>query len=188
MTLVLTNEEIEQVLSMDTCFDALRDMYLQVGAGSALAGPRIDLVTQNFLAAGGGRYAQGLVPDVVVRPDGQLVRVTTYSTLQGIETKLSAGINVYGYYGLVYGKRAAYRTSTGSFVGFGAPRGSALDNRTVDQATVGFRHTVWREEGRGALSYAINYSYLVRKLWESSAAGSLGRAHMLYTNFRYNLP
>jgi len=31
MTLVLNNEEIEQVLSMDLCIDALQTMYAEVG-------------------------------------------------------------------------------------------------------------------------------------------------------------
>ncbi|MBI3665302.1 MAG: hypothetical protein HY236_03610 [Acidobacteria bacterium] len=157
-------------------------------AGVIHAGPRIDLVTQNFIAAGGGRYAQGLVPDVVVRPDGRLVRVTTYSVLQGVEMKPTPRLNLYGYYGLVYGRRAAYRTPSGTYIGFGAPNGSTLDNRTVNQATVGFRQILWRTEGSGAISFAVNYSYLVRKLWEPQPAGALGRSHMVYTNVRYNLP
>jgi len=163
------------------------------GMGTSLsgvihAGRRVDLVSQNYVASGGGRYAQGLVPDVVVRPDGRLVRVFTASFLEGVEMNLPAGWQVYGYYGVVYGRRAVYRLPNGTWVGFGAPTGSAVDNRTVAQTTAGFRHTFWREDGRGALSYAINYSYLTRKLWEAQASGDAGHAHMLYTSFRYNLP
>jgi hypothetical protein len=157
-------------------------------AGVISAGRRVDLVTQNYFSAGGGRYAQGLAPDMVVRPDGRLVRVFTASLLQGLEWKLPADIQAYGYYGLVYARRAAYQTSTGDWVGFGAPLGSPLDNRTVSQATVGFRHTFWREAHHGALSYAVNYSYLTRKLWEPNPAGGLGRSHILYSSFRYHLP
>ena len=152
------------------------------------AGRQIDLVSQNFASAGGGRYAQGLVPDVVVRPDGQIARVTTFSTLQGVEAKLTRQLLAYGYYGLVYGKRAVYRTPSGSLIGFGVFHGSPLENRTVSQTSVGFRHTVWRQENYGALSYSLNYSYLIRKLWEAAPAGDQGHAHMVYTSFRYNLP
>ncbi len=157
-------------------------------AGVIHAGSRIDLVTQNLASAGGGRYAQALVPDVVVRPDGRLVRITTYSTLQGVEAKATPNLNLYGYYGLVYGKRAVYRMPDGSFVGFGAPLGSTLDNRAVSQASVGFRHTFWRGEGLSNLSYSLDYAYVIRKLWETSTTGSFGRTHMIYTSFRYNLP
>ena len=151
-------------------------------AGVAHAGRRLDVVSQNFLSAGGGRYVQ-VMPDVVVRPDGKLVRVFTASVLEGIELKLPQGLQAYGYYGLVYGRRAAYPGA-----GFGALTGSTVDNRTVAQTTIGFRHTFWREEGRGALSYAINYSYLNRKLWDMTTAGARGQTHMVYTSFRYNLP
>jgi len=157
-------------------------------AGVVFFGPRVQLVSQNFLAAGGGRYAQGVTPDLVVRPDGRVVPVTTVSLLEGIEVKAGHRVDVYGYWGLVYGKRAAYRTPAGGWVGFGAPHGSTVDNRTVAQTSVGFRHFFWRQEGYGSLSYALNYSYLVRKLWEPVAAGGAGRLHMVYTNLRYNLP
>jgi hypothetical protein len=157
-------------------------------AGVVRAGHAVDLVSQNYISSGGGRYAQGLVPDVVVRPDGNLTRVFAASFLQGIEAKVAPGVHAYGYFGLVYGRRAAYRNASGDWVGFGAPAGSTIDNRTVDQTTVGFRHTFWREEGRGAMSYALNYSFLTRKLWETGPDGDRGRSHMLYTSFRYNLP
>ncbi len=164
-----------------------------IGAGVSLAGvihagKWVDLVSQNYVSSGGGRYTQGLAPDVVVRPDGRLVRVLSASFLEGIELNLPAGWQVYGYGGLVYGRRAAYRTAGGEWVGFGAPTGSAVDNRTVAETTVGFRHFFWSEEGRGGLSYAVNYSYLNRRLWEMNTAGALGRTHMVYTSFRYNLP
>ncbi len=164
-----------------------------LGAGVSVAGVwhaarTVDLVSQNYAASGGGRYAQGLVPDVVVRPDGNLVRVFTVSLLEGLELRLRRSLTAYGYTGLVYGRRAAYRLSNGDWAGFGAPAGSAVDNRTVSQTTAGFRHTFWQDDGRGALSYAVNYSYLVRKLWESASSGDRGHSHMIYTSFRYNLP
>jgi len=66
--------------------------------------------------------------------------------------------------------------------------GSPLDNRTVNQTTVGFRHTIWRQESYCARSYSLNYSCLVRKLWEATPAGDQGHECMVYTSFRYNLP
>jgi hypothetical protein len=128
------------------------------------------------------------MPDLVQRPDGALVPVFTASLLEGLELNLPEGWQVYGYYGLVHGRRAGYRADSGTWIGFGAPTGSTLDNRMVSQTTVGFRRTFWQAEGRGALSYAVNYSYLSRKLWELTSSGDRGRTHMLYTSFRYNLP
>ena len=46
MTLVLNNEEVERVLSMDVCIEALQAMYEELGRGRAVSGPRIDLVAE----------------------------------------------------------------------------------------------------------------------------------------------
>lgn len=37
-------------------------------------------------------------------------------------------------------------------------------------------------------SNAVNCSYLSRRLWEMNTTGALGRTHMVYTSFGYNLP
>ena len=63
MTLVLSNEEIAQILTMELCIEALDAMYVEVGRGLALAGPRIDLVagtqTLDGAAADYGLKAMG---------------------------------------------------------------------------------------------------------------------------------
>src|SRR2546421_3102264 len=46
MTLILNNEEIERVLSMDLCIDALQAMYEEVGHGRAVSGPRVDVIAE----------------------------------------------------------------------------------------------------------------------------------------------
>lgn len=52
MTLVLTNEEIQAVLSMDLCLAALQEMYAEVGRGAAVSGPRVDIVAQTRTVEG----------------------------------------------------------------------------------------------------------------------------------------
>lgn len=52
MTLLLTNEEIEQVLTMEACINALEPMYTELGAGKAVSGPRVDVVTETHTPEG----------------------------------------------------------------------------------------------------------------------------------------
>ncbi len=52
MTLVLSNDDIQRVLTMDMCLDALQAMYAEVGTGVALSGPRIDLVAPSQVPDG----------------------------------------------------------------------------------------------------------------------------------------
>ncbi|MBI2305278.1 MAG: ornithine cyclodeaminase family protein [Chloroflexi bacterium] len=44
MTLILNNEEIEKVLTMDTCLQVLEDMYRELGTDRAINIPRSDLI------------------------------------------------------------------------------------------------------------------------------------------------
>lgn len=44
MTLVLGNEEIEQILPMSACMEALEDLYRELGRGEALFRPRSDTI------------------------------------------------------------------------------------------------------------------------------------------------
>jgi len=46
MTLLLTNDEVDQLLPMEAAVDALRGMYAEVRAGRGVSGPRIDLLAE----------------------------------------------------------------------------------------------------------------------------------------------
>ncbi len=56
MTLVLSNEEIEQVLTMESCIDALQRMYEALGAGSAVSGPGSAVVAPTEGPSGNAEY------------------------------------------------------------------------------------------------------------------------------------
>ncbi len=88
VTLIVSNEEIEQLLTMELCLDALRAMYIEVGNGVALSGPRIDLVAgtrtlQDQPAEYGLKAMGGVLPDrevAAVRIDSDII---TWPTRQG---------------------------------------------------------------------------------------------------------
>ncbi|MBM2810049.1 MAG: Ornithine cyclodeaminase [Chloroflexi bacterium] len=45
MTLIVSNEDVEQVLTMDIALAALEEMYVDLGNGQAVSGPRVDILS-----------------------------------------------------------------------------------------------------------------------------------------------
>ena len=102
----------------------------------------MDLVTQQSAIRNGASDALNAVAP----------GVWTLSSLYGVEAKLAAGFQAYGYSGLVYGARSA-------------------DNRQVREWTLGFSHVLGRG-GLGPSVVNVQVSQLDRALW-SGARGSM---------------
>lgn len=161
------------------------------GVAAAVHGelwPGFRLIGTAFWSDGGGRYLFGLGPDVVVRPDGQLSAVHAGSSIVGFEWQTRPAWLLYGYYGGVYFQRN-FATVGNSSVGFGFPGSPSSANRTVQEATLGFVRTFWRNPTYGALQLITQFSYLTRSPW-SVAAGQPknARTTMGYADLRYVLP
>lgn len=45
MTLIITNEDVQRVLTIDGALSALEDMYRDLGNGQAVSGPRVDILS-----------------------------------------------------------------------------------------------------------------------------------------------
>ncbi len=146
------------------------------------------LIATAFWSDGGGRYIFGLGPDVVVRPDGTLSAVHAGSGIAGLEWQATPTWMFYSYYGGAYFQRNYTSTGNG-FVGFGFPGSSTAANRVVQEATLGFVQTLWRNPAAGALQLITQGSYLARSPW-SVAAGQPKNAHLVmgYVDLRYVLP
>jgi hypothetical protein len=146
------------------------------------------LIATGFWSDGGGRYIFGLGPDVVVRPDGTLSAVHAGSGIAGLEWQVTPAWLFYSYYGGAYFQRNYASTGNG-FVGFGFPGSSSAANRTVQEATLGFVRTLWRDPAAGALQLITQGSYLTRSPW-SVATGRPKNAHLVmgYVDLRYVLP
>jgi hypothetical protein len=153
------------------------------------------LLTNNFWSQGGGRYIYGQAPDLTVNPDGSLSAVRSSSTVTGFEythknTLLYAyygGIYVYRDIGLVNGAEYGYGVDA---TGPGSNYATAItQNRAIQEFTVGFNQTFWRDPKYGALNLMGQYSYLTRNPW-SVAAGNPTKAKMSlgFVNLRYTLP
>ncbi|MGH9436596.1 MAG: hypothetical protein ACRD22_01555 [Terriglobia bacterium] len=147
------------------------------------------LIANTFFGSGNGRYVFGLAPDVMVRPDGTLSPIHTYSTVDGFEANLSKSILLYGYYGGIDIARNAAREANGNPVGYGFFGSPASNNRTIQEATFGFVPTIWKRPDSGALSLILQYSYLTRTPWYA-APGAPRNAHasMYWVGLRYTIP
>jgi TolA-binding protein len=153
-----------------------------------------------FYSVGGGREIGNTnVPDFVVTPAPNatsrlgLSPVHSDAGIVGLEYQTTPKFMVYGYYGYVYIARNFSLTGCGaggaSPCGYGFPGSSNSNNRSVQEPTIGFIPTFWRNPNYGALSLITQFSYLSRAPW-FIAPNAPRNAHlgMAYIDLRYTLP
>lgn len=174
------------------------------------------LVANGFWSDGGGRYIFGMAPDLVVLPtnapgttcaitgvgpaktavgcDARISAVHTYSGIGGFEYAVTPHTTIYGYYGGMYAQRnfGVDITSTAAaqpFIGFGGPNSANNNNRSVQEPSVGWIQTFWRNPQYGALQLITQASYITRAPW-FVAAGAPKNAHLAmgWVDLRYVLP
>lgn len=148
-------------------------------------------ISNNYWSSGGGRYIFGQVPDVIVRADGSISPIRNGSTVSGFEFTHKKTL-LYAYYGGVYvARNTAFDTNGTTPIGYGAVGavGSTAQNRFVQEGTVGFSQTVWKDAKYGALNFMGQYSYISRDPW-FVATGQPANAHinMVFLDLRYTLP
>lgn len=155
------------------------------------------LIENAYASEGGGRYIFGIAPDLIVRPDGSISLLHSYSTVDGFEAQVAKNSLLTAYYGAAYvGRDVTFDpTASGStlkkpvFAGYGYPSTSTLFNRDVQEITFGWTQTLWKNSNYGGLALINQYSYLWRDPWYVPI-GSPKQAHtnMVYIDLRYTLP
>jgi hypothetical protein len=175
------------------------------------------VVASGFLSDGGGRYIFGMGPDVVARPinaagqtctnvgigtppvsftgvgcDIALSMVHSGSGLFGFEGQITPKTMIYGYYGGAYFQRNFAPDTTGrpgTLVGFGYPGSANNNNRAIQEPTLGWVQTFWRNPQYGAVQLITQFSYVTRAPW-FVPAGAPKNAHlgMGWVDLRYVLP
>jgi hypothetical protein len=151
------------------------------------------LIANTFYSDGGGRYIFGMGPQAVIRPDGTPSLVHSGSGIGGFEYQFTPQTMLYGYYGGAYFQRNFFLDPTnpkpGSFAGFGFPGSNAAANRAIQEGTVGWVQTFWKNPQYGALQLITQASYVTRAPW-SVALGAPKNAHlgMGWVDMRYVLP
>ena len=146
------------------------------------------LIVTGFYSAGGGRFAVGLGPDLVVGPDGSISPVHSVAGIAGFEYAPNAKSQFFTYYGGTYFNRNYTVVSPGSYLGFGFP-GSSSANRQFQEGEAGYYYTFFRNPRYGALQFIGEYAYLSRAPWSVPAGTpSTAHAHMVFGSMRFTLP
>jgi hypothetical protein len=115
--------------------------------------PKIHLVAQQFASKHALTEALGVVPR----------GASGASILFGAESPLTAKLEVFGYYGFVYGSQSS-------------------SNRFTSQSSGGFRKQLWRrKDSADSLAIALQYSHVNRAVW----SGAAGAMNYMQTSFRY---
>jgi hypothetical protein len=145
------------------------------------------LLTNNFWSDGGGRYIFGQVPDLIVRADDSLSPIKAGSTVSGFEFTHKNTL-FYAYYGGIYVQRNATFDANGTTpIGYGYTGSPSGQNRAIQEETVGFNQTLWKDGKYGALNFMGQYSYLARNPW-ATLNPKEAHLNMVFLNLRYTLP
>jgi len=147
------------------------------------------LIANGFYGNGGGRYIFGLGPNVIINADGRPSLVHSASTVTGIEYQAGPRNLFDAYYGGAYIYKSSAIDANGQFIGYGYPGSPLNHNRSLQQLTLGYTRTWWRDPNYGALQLIGQYSYVGRHPW-SVPSGQPGgaNANYLYLSIRYILP
>ena len=187
--------ELGGVESTVRTFNPLTQQHFSKAGGAGTLGINVELVknframTYNFWSDGDGRYLFGAAPNFIVRSDGSPSPLHSGSTVSGFEATIK-NFQPYIYYGGVYITRnVALDANRTSFIGYGYPGSTNSHNRSIQEITAGWTHTVWRDGRYGALQWMAQYAYLLRNPW-FIAPGAPKSAHenVLWFNLRYVLP
>jgi hypothetical protein len=169
--------------------------FTKTGAGGSVNGnfeivKNFRLITNNYWSDGGGRYLFGQAPDVVIRSDGSLSPIHAGGTVDGFEANITKNFLLYAYYGgILVEKNTALDANGTSLIGYGY-RGSAnSQNKAIQEFSIGYNQTIWKDAKYGALNMITQYEWLTRDPWYV-AAGAPKNAHdsTIYVDVRYTLP
>ncbi len=155
------------------------------------------LIANTFWSDGGGVYIIGSGPDFVVRQSTLTSPfvpspVHAYSGIGGFEYQAVKSTMLYGYYGSAYyGRNFSVNPSapSGPPIGYGFTGSAVTNNRSIQEATIGWIQTFWQNPNYGKFQLITQGSYLSRNPW-FVATGGPRDAHlfMVYADIRYTLP
>jgi hypothetical protein len=147
------------------------------------------LIETAFYSDGGGRYMFGEAPDVVLKANGDIGLVHASSGIAGFEDTIKNTL-LFGYYGIYYiGRYTVVDANGKSLVGWGYTGSANNQNRSIQEPTLGFKQTFWKDPKYGAIDMIGQFSWLNRDPWYV-AVGQPKNAHQIqiYFDLRYTLP
>jgi hypothetical protein len=187
--------EVGGVESTVKLFNPNTQQYFTKAGGGVTLGANAELVknfrlvTANYYNDGTGRYIFGAAPNFIVRADGSPSPLHSMSTVSGFEATIK-NFAPYIYYGGVYiGRDTALDLNGTTKIGYGYSGSANSQNRSIQEITGGWTHTIWRDGKYGALQWMAQYAYFFRNPWYV-APGAPKNAHetAIWFNLRYVLP
>ena len=148
------------------------------------------LIENATYGQGIGRYFFGQGPDFVVNSDGSPTNIKAAGTIDGFEYAITKSTLLYAYYGSeFFGRENVWDPKAKAFVGYGYTGAPNSQNRNLQESTVGFQQTIWKDPKYGALQFFGQYSYLFREPWYvTTTAPGKASTDMFFVNLRYALP
>ncbi len=166
----------------------------------------VRFLVNGMYGSGIGRYSIALGPNAVVRPvaltattfDADISMVHSGSGSGGIEIQATPNTQIAGYYGGAYFQRNAFPDITAAgatkpIIGFGGATSANTNNRAIQEGTVDFIQTWWKNPQYGSLLTILQASYVTRSPWAVLTTGGVlqpKNAHlgMGFVSLRYVLP
>ncbi len=144
---------------------------------------------QLLLSYGGGRYIFGQAPDLSPAPTAASFRSSIHLHRRPASSGRAGNTLLYAYYGGIAIGQNAILDTTGKPIGYGYSGSPNGQNQTIQEGTLGFAQTFWKDAKYGAVTLMGQYSYLSRIPWYI-APGAARDAHigMFFVNLRYSLP
>jgi len=147
------------------------------------------LVLDGFASDGAGRYIDGLAPDAIVKANGSISPIHSYSWVGGLEIAPSKVSGLYFYYSGVYAQKNATVNSDGTCcVGYGYPGANTNADRSIQEITGGYSRVVWKFENVGSVQWGAQYAYELLNPWVAGTGPNSAHANMIFGQLRYNLP
>ncbi len=178
-----------------TSAPAVHGTHTATGVGGSInanleIAKNVHLIANTFFSDGGGRYIFGLAPDLIVRTDGSISLVHSYSTVDGIEAQVSKKGLIAMYYGGAYvGRNTTIDTTAAKpvLVGYGEP--GTTQNRSIQEFTFDYVQTLWKSPMYGGLALINQYSYVIRDPWAVAPPNpKSAHTNLFYVSLRYTLP
>lgn len=167
-----------------------------IGAGMILpVVPKLLSFQVSGLAGRGiGRYGSAQLPDVTMKPTGELAPIKEYEALIGLILTPTDRLSIYGYAGREQESATYYTVGTATY-GYGAPEfdnagcyalsGTCVGNtRSISEATAGFWWKYY--QGRlGNLQFGMQGEYLQRDAFAGVGGAPEGNMFVGMASFRY---
>lgn len=146
-------------------------------------------VLDGFASDGAGRYIGGLAPDVIVRADGSISPIHSYSWVNGFEFAPNPATGFYFYYsGLYAQKNASLNSDNTCCVGFGFLGASTAADRLIEEATGGYSRVLWKYENVGSVQWGVQYAHVWVYPWVAGNGPNAAHSNIVFSQLRFNLP